>query len=153
MRWAVSLVTLTSVSSERNWVPPAAFLASVPAGQGTRKSAVSGDLEVALDRLSDPHLVPSLGFEQVLEFERQGHCTTRGLISAAELSALQQPIRAAFAEREFAAWHHSARIMLGDEAVIDDFGESLFETSEECREALEAHEVELPFLQVLFTAF
>lgn len=37
-------------------------------------------------------------------------------------------MRSAFELREFEAWVHSCRVMLGDENCVDDFGLSMFET-------------------------
>uniref|UniRef100_A0A7S2SR24 Fe2OG dioxygenase domain-containing protein n=1 Tax=Rhizochromulina marina TaxID=1034831 RepID=A0A7S2SR24_9STRA len=91
---------------------------------------------------------PALPTDTVLAFEREGHIATRGLLSTQEMASLRGPVEEAFRRREFEAWFHSARVMLGDENLVDDFGLPLLETTEECIEALEAHGCELPFLQV-----
>jgi hypothetical protein len=92
--------------------------------------------------------VPNIDISTVLDFERNGHTVTRNLFKATEMAALNPHIRAVFTKREFDSWLHSVRVMLGDDAAYDDFGEIMLETSEECRDALEEYDVMLPFLQV-----
>lgn len=106
------------------------------------------ELSEALASVASLELSPSPDATTLLEFERRGHIVTRNLFSEAEMKALQNPIREVFRRREFDAWLNSARVMLGEEAIRDDFGEPLFETSDDCRAALDEYEVELPFLQI-----
>mmetsp|Transcript_42665 Transcript_42665/g.84095 ORF Transcript_42665/g.84095 Transcript_42665/m.84095 type:complete len:506 (-) Transcript_42665:24-1541(-) len=125
--------------------PASVTVASVSAA--TTASDLSG--AAALSSLADPASAPQLDAAALLDFERNGHCVTRGLFTAQEVSLFQGDVRTAFGRKEREAWVHSARIMLGDEAVYDpNTGEPLLETSEQCREALEARDIPISFLQV-----
>jgi len=116
--------------------------------QPSTDSELNIEISSALESISSASKAPDVDISAVLEFERNGHTVTRNLFDGAEIAALDPHIRALFTRREFDAWLHSTRVMLGDEAVYDDFGELMLETSEECREALEEYDVLLPFLQV-----
>jgi galactokinase len=105
-------------------------------------------LQDALESLANLETAPDLPASKLLEFERNGHVVTRDLFHRSEIAALDPTVRAILAAREFDAWVQSARVMLGDDAVFDDFGEIMFESSEQCQAALEEYDVELPFLQV-----
>lgn len=120
-------------------------------GLGMAVDPIAPALGVDDETLQGIHSAPlpqTLTPEQQIAFLREGHTVTRGLFSSEEIDAVRPAVRSAFDRQEFDAWYHSARVMLGDENLIDDFGFPLLETVEDCIEALEDHDVELPFLQV-----
>jgi len=56
-----------------------------------------------------------VGAAQLLEFERSGHTTTRGLLPRDDVVALRRSVDRVYAEREVEALRQKARVLLGDE--------------------------------------
>ena len=90
---------------------------------------------------------PPLSAEQLLSFERDGHAALRGLLTAAEVSALAPGLHAALDARRVDAVRTGVRVALGEAALVDDFGLP-FDEADELEDTMNEAGASVPFLQL-----
>jgi hypothetical protein len=93
LRGRVARGASASSDSEATRLVAKLGLAVLPPPPSRPLEASGAFVAEALASLADPANAPALGAATLLEFERNGHVATRGLFSAAEINALDGPVR------------------------------------------------------------